>query len=168
MPIEINRAGLSANPDVQEAVQDQHLRLPGDHAGPIGWICPSCHTQNTSRPGIDPCSACGAGADAKLAPPSQRSRPYDQPMQLASEAAPAVGLAAKLAERMRPASNNESLRLIIREELQAVLGGPKFSEKEKTAILTGLGALVMQPDLLDDSLPSSDELQQLMERIQGS
>lgn len=182
-PVNRSRHG---DPDYEAITGEKPMRLPGDPGGDIDWVCQQCDQPQHGRPEHG-CPACGAGRPGHKAEGKQPT--YEELQRgtgtMTVEPNPQTGsIAARstlpvlnLADRLGKVAGltQESLRQIIREELSEALTppAPKFSDKERLAILEGLGMVVSvleTPDAIDVQqaalLPTVDEIKALTARLQ--
>ena len=184
MPINTNRHG---DPAYEEIAGEKPQRLPGDTGGDIDWVCQHCDNPQFGRPERG-CGTCGAGRPGHKA---ETKQPTLEELQRGTGTMVGPEVAGKpdylvkqthrvslnLADRLGKVAGltQESLRQIIREELHEALSppAPTFSDKERLAILEGLGMVVSvleTPDAIHPQqaalLPTVDEIKALTARLQ--
>lgn len=181
-PVNRSRHG---DPSYEEITGEKPMRLPGDSGGDIDWVCQHCDQPQFGRPERG-CASCGAGRPGHKAEGKQPT--YEELLRGAGTMSGTDGQTSSitvratlpvlnLADRLGKVAGltQESLRQIIREELQEALTppAPKFSDKERLAILEGLGMVVSvleTPEAIDAQqaalLPTVDEIKALTARLQ--
>lgn len=181
MPINPQRHGA----DWEDLTGEKPERLPGDTGGDIDWVCQHCANPQFGRPERG-CPTCGAGTPGHKA---EKKQPTYEELQGSGMVGPEVAgkpdylvkqthhVTLNLADRLSKVGGltPESLRQIIREELSEALKPPtsSFSDKERLAILEGLGmvvAVLETPDAIHPQqaalLPSVDEIKALTVKLQ--
>ncbi len=167
MPVDTNR---------HHTPEDGQEILPQDFRGDLQWVCQNaaCGQPQVGRP-ENGCQYCGAGkpgTKAALPPPFEEAFAEGRPLSMGPQMPKGGSFADRVRASQAPATSPDTLRQVIRDELQAVLGGLQFSPKERNALLQGLAVVQVNYELLtaeeQAEMPSREECAALAEKIRMS